>query len=332
MKYKSFGNTDLKVSEIGLGCSYLGGTLERGTTNPNQILHDAFDKGINFFDTADIYSQGNSEKIVGNSFKKMRDQVIISTKVGFYLSNVGSVSSKFKPLYRYISRSMPWLKSYARDFRSSQKKQDFSTDYITRAVENCLKRLQTDYIDILQLHNPETGQLESGELLDTLDRLRQAGKIRYYGVSCRNIEDALVFLKYAGISTLQVPINLLEQEAVGYLLPGAKEKGIAVVARQPLAGGTIFRSNNVKDSENEDSAGANNQKHEQVNKFSFLFDNGSRTISQAAMKYVLQLQGVSVVLVGTTNQNHLKEIVDSTDLPLLTEEEMSRIHTIGATL
>ncbi|KRT66121.1 MAG: aldo/keto reductase [Candidatus Dadabacteria bacterium CSP1-2] len=331
MNYRTFGNTNLMVSEIGLGCSYLGGTLEQEYSMESiKILYYAYDQGINFFDTADIYSQGKSEEIIGKAFKNNRDKVIIATKVGYYLSTMGSIASRLKPIIRPFVRKFSGIRKSAQKIRSSQKQQNFSREYIMKAVENSLERLRTDYLDLLQLHNPPKELLERGDVFNTLDYLQKQGKIRYYGVSCRTVNDALNCLKYPNISSIQITVNLLEQEAIQCLLPHVRKQNIALIARQPLAGGILVGSHLTTKRLGYDEVSDDIQeKLKKAEKFQFLTKNGSKNMVQATFQFVLQLHGVSVAIVGTSKQQHLDEILNTLSVPELTYEELSKIYSIG---
>jgi aryl-alcohol dehydrogenase-like predicted oxidoreductase len=331
MNYRAFGKTNLMVSEIGLGCSYLGGTLEQGYSKKSiDVLYYAYERGINFFDTADIYSQGKSEEIIGKAFRNHRDKVIIATKVGYYLSTTGSIAAKLKPIMRPLISKFSGIRRSAQKIRSSQKQQNFSREYMMKAVENSLKRLRTDYLDILQLHNPPKEILEKGDVFDTLDDLKKEGKIRYYGISCRTVKDALICFKYPNISSIQITVNLLEQEALQCLMPHVHRQNIALIARQPLAGGTLVGSHlTTKRLGHDEMSSDIQEKLRKAEEYQFLAKSGSKTMVQAALQFVLQLHGVSVAIVGTSKQRHLNEILDALSMPELTNEELNKIYSIS---
>ncbi len=329
MNYRSFGNTDLKVSEIGLGCQSLGGGLYyKDDQESIKTLLQAFDSGINLYDTSDHYSQGASENLIGRAFKGKRDQVIIATKAGTCYSPIGSLALRMRPLLRPVSRFLRPMKISLHLMRASQKHSDFSVVYLTKAVHGSLKRLQTDYIDLFQLHKPPLSILEKGDFCETLEKLKNRGKIRYYGVSCATVEDALICLKHPGISSVQLAISLLDQEAITKLLPLAKERKLAVIARNPRAQGHL--TNTLSDIMAETYARNQREFEDRKNrakKFQFLIKQ-DRTLAQSALQFVLQLQGVSVVLPRATNREQLKENLGALTAPPLTKVELTRTYSI----
>jgi aryl-alcohol dehydrogenase-like predicted oxidoreductase len=296
MEYKQFGKTDLKVSVIGLGCSRLGGNLSSGNQKEaTNLLHFALDSGINFYDTADSYGQGQSEILLGKTFKNQRDKVILASKAGYYLSPLGNLAAKFKPILKPLVRSLKSLKSTASDTnslsdaRSSVLRQNFDPDYLTNAIEGSLKRLQTDYLDVFQLHSPSSEILKTTEVWQTLEKLKNQGKIRYYGVSCDTVEAALICLQQSGLSSIQLEINWLNQEAITQILPMAQQKEIAIIARQPFASGKLLtHPESIPDA----------------------LKNSDCNLYQAALQFVMEQEGVSTVIPGVSSSQHLQTLLD----------------------
>jgi aryl-alcohol dehydrogenase-like predicted oxidoreductase len=329
MNERPFGSTDLKVSALGLGTGRLGATLKQGTDRDTiAMLHEARDSGITFYDTADSYGQGKSEELIGRAFKGRRDQVVLATKTGYRLSSAAGVAARLKPVLRPLLRSLKPLRRVAASARSSQMSQDFSPAHVNEAIDGSLRRLQTDHVDLYQLHSPPTAALREGEVFAALDALRSAGKVRYYGVSCLTVEDAALALRHPGVSAVQVTINLLEPRAVDTLLPLARERGTAVIARQPLAGGLLAQS------EAEILAQAAVVDRDQLREalhaaaaFGFLA-SGSRSLVQAAIQFVLSQDGVSVVLPGISSVGHLREAVGALTAPPLTNQELAMIKAV----
>ncbi|MBI4228822.1 MAG: aldo/keto reductase [Deltaproteobacteria bacterium] len=331
MNYRSFGKTDLKVSEIGLGCASLGGGLYyKDDQESIKTLLQAFDSGINFYDTADSYGLGKSQMLIGQAFKGRRDRVIIASKIGIFYSTLGILTLRMRPLLRPVSRFFRPMKDSLHRMRASQKHYDFSPVYLTKAVDRSLKRLQSDYLDLFQLYNPPTSILEKGEFCETLESLKAKGKIRYYGVACVTVNDALICLRHPGISSVQVDISLLDQEAITKLLPLAQEKKLAVIARHPRATGLL--TNNQSDIMGDASLHDQREfkdRRKKAKTFRFLIKEG-RTMAQAAIQFVLQLQGVSAVLPRAVNRNQLDENLGALTAPPLTTEELTRIYSMSS--
>lgn len=206
MKYNQLGKSDLHVSEISYGCMSL--TEDHGTNA--RLLHQAFDQGINYFDTADLYQKGENEVSVGKAFKGQRTRVVIATKVGNQLRPDGSGS----------------------DWNASK-------DYILQAVDQSLKRLQTDYIDLYQLHG---GTLDDpiDETIEAFEQLRKQGKIRYYGLSSIRPNVIREYVRRSGIVSVMTQYSLLdrrpEEETLGLL----HDQKISVLGRGSYAQGLLL--------------------------------------------------------------------------------------------
>lgn len=320
MKYRTFGHTDLRVSELGLGGSHFGSLInQKNTSEITKTLLQALDNGINFYDTADIYGQGESEKLIGKAFKGKRDRIIIASKAGFCLSPAGSFAAKIKPLIKPLIRAARPMKKSLLQVRSAQIQRNFSGDYLAQALEASLKRLKTDYLDIFQLHEPPTAVLESEEVVAALEKLKAQGKIRYYGAACRTVQDAVIALKNPGFSSVQVEINLLNQAAVTELLPLVKQRNIGIIARQPFASGQIFKA---LQSDQETST----EQIEIQNKLKpFLATHPDTALTQLALQFVLQFEEVSVMIAGMSSRKHLEQNLAALASPLLTQAELAAL-------
>ncbi len=329
MKYKNFGNTDLKVTELGLGCQSLGGGLYYKDYNESiKVLYKAFDYGINFFDVSDHHSLGQSEILLGKAFKDRRDKVIITSKAGLMYTPAGFFILRLRSLARPFSSLLHPLKSSLHYFRASQLRFNYSGEYLTRAVEKSLVRLRTDYLDLFQLYKPSADVIERGEFIETLEKLKSQGKIRYYGITCLTVDDAILCLKFNNISSLQVAISLIDQEAIKKLIPFVKERNLGLIARHPRAIG-LFTKN--RDDIMGDSSAFSREEFEKrkykAGKFQFLVKE-NRTIAQAAIQFVLQLDGISVVLPRAVNQEEIDENINSLSAPPLTENEIKQIYSL----
>lgn len=328
MNYRPFGSTDLLVSKIGLGCSEIGsGVFYRNEWESLRVLNRAFELGINFYDTAELYGYGHSEELIGRAFKGRRSRVIIATKVGMLTSSLGRIGKTLLPILQPVRQVIqPWKDALR---RVSKQRQDFSSTHIRKAIEQSLRRLHTDYLDLYQLHNPPTRVIEEGEVFETLDYLKDQGKIRFYGVSAETISDALLCLRYPNISSLQVVFNLLEPEVAKELLPLSHQKGIAIIARVPLARGLLTKKMTAQTGPllNRNQMQIARAK---VEKLSSLVNEKVRSLPQTAIQFILHHPQVSVVIPGTRTVKHLEENIATLNVPPLTEEELERIALLSS--
>jgi aryl-alcohol dehydrogenase-like predicted oxidoreductase len=224
MRYRTLGTTDLIASEIGLGCWAIGGRSWGPVDDVTSVaaIRRAIDVGINFFDTSDSYGNGHSETLLGSSLVDARDRTIICSKGGI----------------------LPELSG-----------QDFSANYLGRAVEGSLQRLRRDAIDLYLLHNPDRVTIERGEAFETMERLRSAGMVRHWGVSVRPaadqwkappsgstpspIDDALATLSLTKPAAIEIVFNMFEAEAAAKLFAEAHKRGVGIIGRVPLASGLL---------------------------------------------------------------------------------------------
>ncbi len=320
------GSTGLMVSEIGFGCSSLGGVLDRdGEAEGLRTLQIAMDRGVNLFDTADAYSMGRSEELLGRAIRGRRDQVVIATKGG----------SRFTPAWKSVvdSRSLlvPFRKAlrpfkrYFNLLRHTQKQYDYSPTHLRNALETSLKRLGTDYIDLYQLYNPTQQELEAGEFVDVLERFKREGKIRFYGISCRNANDALICLKYPGVSAIQIVVSLADQEALGGVLEQAAAKGIGVIAREPLAQGFLTADTGRTLAEESSRSRREIRSLERRSKLFEFLVRSDRSLAQAAIQFALQVRGVSTVIPGMISQEQIDENLGALGAAQLSVSELRQI-------
>lgn len=331
MQYRMLGATDLNVSEIGLGCQSLGGGLYyRDDKESIRTLHQAVAAGVNFFDVSDHHTQGVAEEILGKAFQGRRDEVLITTKAGYCYTPLGSLSLKARHLIRPLSLILRPFKRSLHLMRAAQGRYNFSPVYIKEAVEKSLTRLQTDYIDLYQLYKPAVDIMKHEEFLGTLgalEDLKHQGKIRYYGIACQWVEEAIHCLGISGISSVQVAVNLLEPEATETLTRRARERQIAVIARHPRAIGLL--TNEAHDIMGDTSY--YDQQHEdrevQAKSYRFLITQ-NRTLAQAAIRYVLGLPDIGTVIPRAVNRRELKENLESLNVAPLNDAELERIATL----
>jgi aryl-alcohol dehydrogenase-like predicted oxidoreductase len=311
IRRRTFGRTDLQASEFGLGCARIGGIFQREPGEFLNLLSAAFDAGINFFDTADIYSQGESERLIGRAFRRQRDRVIIASKAGYVLPAQRRMVARFKPLVRPLIGLFGLSRRHLPAAVRGSPAQDFSPSHLRHALEGSLRRLGTDRIDLFQLHSPPASVIEQGDCLELLGQLKRDGKIRYYGISCDSVDAALAALKHDGLSSIQVVINLLEQRSVE-LLAHARRRDVAVIARECLANGLLAKdiaAIDVKAYCRSEEEAAIKAAQLDLYRRSAL-ENGC-TLTQLALEFVSRLEGVSVALLGVSRQQQLESLLGS---------------------
>jgi aryl-alcohol dehydrogenase-like predicted oxidoreductase len=328
MLSRRFGNSDLSVSALGFGCARIGGLFESaGRAATVRVLQRAVDEGIRFFDTADMYAQGNSERLLGEALKGRRDRVVVATKVGYVVPTSTRWASRLKPFLK------PLVVRLGRRVRTGPKVgagqtllQDFSPSYIESSVEASLRRLKTDYLDIYQLHSPSPEALERAEFVESLERLRQQGKIRYWGVACERAEDVPACMRLPSLSSLQIGVNALEQDAVDSAIPMARSHGLGIIGRQVFASGLLTRSLDDIDPGYIDSE----QKRQRLERFAAVVEATGRSRSELAIQYALTIDGVSVVLVGISRMDQLEHALCAYRAPGLADEEQNLIANLRA--
>lgn len=243
MKRRLLGRTDLAVSEVGFGAWAIGGNLygnSYGRTDDAESLRAvrrAVELGCNFFDTADVYGHGHSEEILGVALAGVRDRVLIATKVGgnFYNRDVhpllrDRIAQAAGVPYDRLPPDIPLPVTHDASF---------TPDYIRFALGRSLVRLHTDYVDLLQLHNPPLQQIGAMETYAVLEDLKREGKIRAYGVSVHSPEEGLAAIQSTMPDTVQLVYNLARREAESAFFPAARAANIGVIVREPLANGFL---------------------------------------------------------------------------------------------
>lgn len=243
MKRRLLGRTDLAVSEVGFGAWAIGGNLYGNSYGPTddaeslRAVRRAVELGCNFFDTADVYGHGHSEEILGVALAGVRDRVLIATKVGgnFYNRDVhpllrDRIAQAAGVPYDRLPPDIPLPVTHDASF---------TADYIRFALGRSLVRLHTDYVDLLQLHNPPLQQIGAMETYAMLEDLKREGKIRAYGVSVHSPEEGLAAIQSTMPDTVQLVYNLARREAESAFFPAARAANIGVIVREPLANGFL---------------------------------------------------------------------------------------------
>jgi aryl-alcohol dehydrogenase-like predicted oxidoreductase len=304
VRYRQFGKTGWRVSEIGFGGSRIGGLLAQdgGRVTSLRTLEAACDAGINFYDTADMYSQGESETLVGRAFRKKRDKVIIATKGGYCLPGRARLIQLIKPFAKPIVRAIGLRRSAVPAALSGTTSQDFSPGYLRKAVEASLRRLQSDYIDLYQLHSPPREEIRGTRLQDALGllaRLKAEGKIREYGIALDSVDDAAHCLDMEGIASLQMPFGLMDPQALDGVFDKVSERQYGIITRGCFGGGTL------KQSLTEADLRAIEPKWERVLQIKRLAEQMQRSPLEAALQFSLCIERISVTILGMRTPQHL---------------------------
>ncbi|KAA3438232.1 aldo/keto reductase [Rufibacter hautae] len=286
MNYKALGTSELQVSEVSFGCMSLTGPEEENL----RLLHLARENGINFFDTADLYEKGHNEEMVGKAFKGQRDQVLIATKVGNQWRPDGS--------------GWDWNPTKA---------------YILEAVEQSLRRLQTDYIDLYQLHG---GTIDDPmeETIEAFELLKEQGKIRYYGISSIRPNVIREYVKRSKLVSVMMQYSLLDRRPEEQMLDLLHQHEIGVLARGSLAQGLLL-GKTPKPYLNHTTVEVT-QAAEALKAIV-----GAEQAMEASVKYVLNHPAVTSAVLGIRTEPQLTQALASAGVPELSPETIKSLQT-----
>jgi len=313
MRYRNLAGTEIGVSEVGFGVWTVstGWWGEVDDERSVRLLRRAFEKGINYFDTADTYGSGLGETILAEAFGGMRDEVVISTKIGY-------------DFYNHTQR------------RGQQERpQDWSEDFIRFALEQSLRRLGSDYVDFLQLHNTKMDAVEDDALFELMEEFKGEGKIRAYGVALGPkigwLEEGVKVMRERDLAGVQMIYNLLEQDPGRALIEAARETETSLIVRVPHSSGML----EGRYSEETTFAKNDHRRHrpkewlldglKKVDQLSFLTESGERTLGQAALKFVLTSSEIASTLPNIYDEKQLDEFAAAPDTPDLTDDELARV-------
>jgi aryl-alcohol dehydrogenase-like predicted oxidoreductase len=316
MRFRTYKNTDLRVSEVGFGLWTISTGWWGNFTEGEAIalMHRAFDLGVTLFDAADTYGNGLSEELIAKAFPKQRDEIVVATKVGYDFVTHGESRGRGQ-------REIP---------------QDFSPDAIMRATDAALKRLKTDRIDLLQLHNIRMEQISDDALWTTLEKMKSAGKIRYYGIALGPaigwLYEGVNCIRERDITSVQHIYNLLEQHPGRAMQEAAIEAGkdtmflIRVTHSSGMLEGkytadTVFPPGDHR-GHRPRSWLLNGVK--KIERLRFL-ENSERTLGQAALQWLLADDRVASTLPNIYEEAQLIEFAKAPECPLLTTDEMEKI-------
>jgi aryl-alcohol dehydrogenase-like predicted oxidoreductase len=314
MKYRELGRTGWKVSEISFGAWAIGGTW--GTVDDKEslaALHAALDGGVNFFDTADVYGDGHSERLLAKLKKERKETFYIATKAG---------------------RRLP-----------KQTPEGYNRESLTAWIERSLRNLETDTIDLLQLHCPHPEVYYRPEVFSILDDLVKAGKIRYYGVSVEKVEEALKAIEFPGVQTVQIIFNIFRQRPTELFFPEAKRHRVGILARVPLASGMLsgkFTRSSKFEKDDHRNFNRHGEAFDRGETFSGVdFETGLRvveelkplmpknaTLAQLALRWILEFPAVTCAIPGAKRPAQVAENIAASDLTPLSEAAMKKIQAV----
>lgn len=289
MQYKQLGSSDLHISRIGFGCMSLSPDKEEESL---QMIHRAIELGINYFDTADLYNKGINEKLVGKALKPKRDKVTIATKVGNQWRADGS----------------GW------DWNPHK-------EYIIKAVEDSLTRLQTDYIDLYQLHG---GTIDDpiDQTIEAFELLKQHGKIRYYGISSIRPNVIREYVKRSNIVSVMTQYSLADRRPEESILNLLQEKNIGVLSRGALAQGLLVNK------PAKEYLGHSKEAIAAASQLLQGIEVTTHTAAQSAILFVLQHPAITSVVTGMSHIEQLIEVAATTDKKNLAAADIEMLQDV----
>ncbi len=314
MKYRELGRTGWKVSEISFGAWAIGGTW--GPVDDKEsldALRKAIEMGVNFIDTADVYGDGRSERLVGQVCRESKEQIYVATKAG-------------RRLNPHIAKG-------------------YNKENLTAFVDRSLINLGVETIDLLQLHCPPTEVFYNPEVIGILDEFVKQGKIRHYGVSVEKVEEALKAIEYPNVQTVQIIFNMFRHRPSELFFEQAKKRKVGILARVPLASGML--TGKMKS-----DTKFTNDDHRKFNRHGEEFDKGetfsgldyerglevverlreicpkNMSLVQFALKWILMFDAVTCTIPGAKRPSQAIENFSASDLPAIPKEIMDKVKEI----
>ncbi len=318
MQYRALGRTGWNVSAIGFGAWAIGGAW--GPVDDNEsmaALHKAADRGVNFIDTADVYGMGRSERLIARLKKERKDEIVVATKAGRRLAPHAAGGYNAANLEAFIDDS--------------------------------LRNLETDCLDLVQLHCPPAEVYYRPEVFGALDDLARKGKIRYYGVSVEKVEEALKAIEYANVQTVQIIFNCFRHRPSELLFEQALKRRVGILARVPLASGLLTGKMTRESSFEKDD-------HRNFNRRGEAFDVGETfsgvdfdtaleaverikaavpagmTLTQFALRWILMFDAVTCAIPGGKRSAQIEENCAAADLPPLSDAAMQAVRDVYTSL
>ena len=319
---------------LGFGCVRLGSASGDSSWRSDvQLVRAAVDAGVTLFDTADAYGHGASERILGKALRARREDVQIATKVGYRFAErsllVQSVLQRVGPLLEVARRNARRKDEPGATTTAAYSTQDFTPSYLRQAVEASLRRLDTDYVDVLQLHGPPI--LMPG-LLEQLDDLVRAGKVLRWGVGAESVESACEWIGTPQVGVVQLPFGVLDPEAVDRALPDALANEVELWVRAVFGGGVLADAAAGRiTAKREPSANPARHTHPKWPLMQNLLDLAAQLgISpfELAFDYVRSFVGFSTIIVGIHSHDHLEDNLRMLRRPTPSSEFVGQINGI----
>lgn len=314
MNTRLFGRTGWQVSEVSFGAWAIGSSWGAvDDTESIAAMHTCIDKGVNLFDTADVYGDGHSERLIANILKQRSEPVYVITKAG-------------RRLNPHVADG-------------------YNKANLTAFVERSLTNLEVEALDLVQLHCPPTEVYYRPEVFEALDDLVTAGKIKHYGVSVEKVEEALKAIEYPGVQSVQIIFNMFRLRPIDLFFREAQRRQVAVIARVPLASGLLTGKMTAQTAFSSDD-------HRNFNRHGQAFDRGETfsgvdyetglvaveelrplvpqgaTLAQLALRWILMFDAVTCVIPGAKRPSQAEDNIAAADLPALTTDQMQTVANV----
>jgi len=315
MEYRELGRTGWKISTISFGAWAIGGQAWGGADDETSLkaLHRAVDLGVNFFDTADVYGDGHSERLLARLRKERRDAIAVATKAGRRLNPHTAAG--------------------------------YNRANLTAFIERSLKNLETDALDLLQLHCPPPSVYESAEVFGVLDDLVTAGKIHHYGVSVESVAEATRAIEWPNVQSVQIIFNMFRLKPADRFFAAAAARKVGILARVPLASGLLtgrFKPDTAFSAEDHRNFNRRGESFdvgetfsgvdyatglEAVEELRPLVPLGS-TLAQLALRWILMFPEVTAAIPGARSPAQVAENAGAADLPVLSADVMAKVRAV----
>jgi aryl-alcohol dehydrogenase-like predicted oxidoreductase len=322
VEYRPLGKTGLAVSSVGFGAARFAETYYEGSEREMiALLQATRDAGVTFYDTAGMYSQGRSERILGTAFGSDSHELVIASKAGYTVSGKQKLLARVKPVVVPVLKRMG-LRPARKP--AGTERPVLPTDYSPRAIraglEASLSRLRRDHLALFFLHGvPPHDRLP--ESLDCLAALKREGKILHYGASCESLDDAFACLGSPGIEVIQVTLSLVEPQTLPFIRE-ARKLSIGIVARQCYAAGWLTRSRDVLEREAPSMV-------RRIETFRAVATRHGRSLPELAFRFVHDCPGVDVTLIGVRTRKHLDDAIAFASRPELSDVERAELAALG---